>query len=229
MARGRRVGTPATRVRPQRAGTRGATAAQVPVIYQEMLAEAASSPTVLNDDGRSIKKRRIGGRIVIKDENAISGARSDAGLTSANATEEDTKNLDMSGKRQQTAYNDSDDSTDDDMAWEEVLLEHAVNKDEDSPEVIGELNLVLGGQEKSSKRSIAQRRKPITTAERKMRLEIHKMHLMCLLVHGHLRNHWCNDEEVQVSLPASMHYVELELRNIESGAKTLTKENVILS
>ena len=42
----------------------------------------------------------------------------------------------------------------------------------------------------------ADRRKVITTEEKRRRVEIHKTHLLCLLSHVERRNRWCNDPEV---------------------------------
>lgn len=46
----------------------------------------------------------------------------------------------------------------------------------------------------------ADRRKPISSKERERRVEIHKMHLLCLLSHVQRRNRWCSDPEVHAAL-----------------------------
>lgn len=101
--------------------------------------------------------------------------------------------------REQTAYDESSDSIESDLDWEEVDLAQTAVQEDDSNQN-GALDLVLGGNKplKSPER-MSRKRKPATTAERKLRLEIHKMHVLCLLAHVHLRNHWCNDEQVHVS------------------------------
>ena len=100
--------------------------------------------------------------------------------------------------KQQTAYEDSEGSADSDVSWEEVGLNEE-EKTEDSADEPGELDLVLGGEKGSSgERSKTERRKPLTAAERELRVGIHKMHLLSLLVHVGLRNYWCNDHRVQV-------------------------------
>jgi xeroderma pigmentosum group C-complementing protein len=45
-----------------------------------------------------------------------------------------------------------------------------------------------------------RRRKPVTSAERSVRLAIHKMHISYLLYHVFYRNHWCNDGVAQVRI-----------------------------
>ncbi|KIH91251.1 xeroderma pigmentosum group C-complementing protein [Sporothrix brasiliensis 5110] len=46
----------------------------------------------------------------------------------------------------------------------------------------------------------ASRKKPLSRAERMHRIEIHKMHLLCLLAHAAQRNRWCNSAKVQKAL-----------------------------
>ena len=102
--------------------------------------------------------------------------------------------------RRQTAYNDSEDSAESDVNWEEVDLVEDVQVDNTSANAQA-LNLVLGdtGESKQNLHQSSKKR-PATSAERKLKLEIHKMHVLCLLAHVYLRNHWCNDDEVHVGL-----------------------------
>lgn len=112
-------------------------------------------------------------------------------------------------QQEQTAYKD-DSSEESDFAWEEVGLpyeEPQVFDGERDEQEEPQLHLVLNGQAEESFRSpAAVRRKPLTALERKLRLEVHKVHLLCLLSHVHLRNHWCNDQNIHVCsqpVPAS--------------------------
>ena len=43
-----------------------------------------------------------------------------------------------------------------------------------------------------------RKRRPVTSAERSVRLAVHKMHVCYLLYHVFYRNHWCSDEVAQV-------------------------------
>ena len=61
------------------------------------------------------------------------------------------------------------------------------------------LNLVLGDPSPSKPVNATARRK-ITAVDRRIRLETHKLHLLCLLFHVHLRNRWCNNDEVRKNL-----------------------------
>lgn len=178
-----------------------ASGSQTPAVfdvYHEMLAEAASSsPTRCGEEGQTVKRRRIRGRIVSQGGNISSDIRSSLASDTAGQAGEDYKPGDVSPVRLQTAYNDSDDSADSDVAWEDVGAND--EEKEASPEEPEKLDLVLGGDKSdSAERRRTRKRKPVTAAERGMRIEIHKMHLLSLLVHVSLRNHWCNDYGVQV-------------------------------
>ena len=178
---------------------RNATILDIPDVYHEMLENAvSSSPGAFEDDGRPPKRRRVAGRLVVsQDDQDKPAPKNEPGWEIAGDTEGDTDITQPSKLKQQVAYDDSEDSAGSDMDWEEVDLRDNV-KNEDTASEPGELNLVLGGNKDSSTRSTVQRRKPVTAEERKLRLEIHKMHTLSLLVHVQLRNHWCNDRETQV-------------------------------
>jgi len=60
------------------------------------------------------------------------------------------------------------------------------------------LELVLN--EPSSKRVDTTARRKITAVDRRIHLETHKLHLICLLFYVHIRNRWCNNDEVQENL-----------------------------
>ena len=170
-------------------------------VYQEMLADAvSSSPTRFGEEGTTLKKRRVGGRIVVYGDNTPSKLDSDYASDTAVDSGDFLKVAGTNKLKQQIAYNESEDSTDTDLDWEEVnLAENA--KDEVRSDEDEELDLVFGGSDsRPGELARSQRRKPLTVSERKLRLQVHKMHLISLLVHVHLRNHWCNDHNVQVCL-----------------------------
>ena len=193
----------------------GKTSAQkvVPAVYQEMLADATSStPSRVGEEGRALKRRRVGGQIITQGDKKASPVQSDVNDGTAENSDFDELFEDVKPTQQQTVKTDSEDSADSDVDWEEVQL-----KDDGSeggtpePNQSNEegLNLVLNNHEKSSKFAVTPKRKPLTVEDKKLRLEIHKMHICCLLVHVYLRNHWCNDEKVYVSHyvhPLSLHF-----------------------
>ncbi|KAJ4989762.1 DNA repair protein rhp41 [Stagonosporopsis vannaccii] len=98
---------------------------------------------------------------------------------------------------------DSEESDDDsDMEWEDALGDVGDSEDDSkaTPE-IGDVSITIGGtksEEVSTKKKV--RRRAITSVDRKRRLDIHKMHILCLLYHVHRRNAWCNDARVQSAL-----------------------------
>lgn len=179
--------------------------------FQDMLAEVESSPTQTDDEGRPIKKRRVRGRIVARGEDQSSATDShealqktvlkhQRGTSRDSGADVNSRQLVAPLHREQTAFKDES-SDESDFVWEEVGLGqeqfHAADDEADVED--GELQLVLndGGME-GSKQIAAARRKPLTAMERSFRLEIHKVHLLCLLSHVHMRNHWCNDQNVHV-------------------------------
>ena len=182
---------------PRRNGLKNAESIQsVPDVYRDMLADANSSPVQSDADGRSIKKRRVAGRLVTHSQlisNQPSGENRESGI--------DDLFEERAPIQQQIVQSESEDSADSDVNWEEVDLK-GVSEDEASsgldpqPE---ELNLVLGEDKQRLLKPERRKGKIITGAERKLRLEVHKMHLCCLLVHVYIRNSWCNDQGVQVS------------------------------
>ncbi|MCJ1385812.1 hypothetical protein MMC17_008936 [Xylographa soralifera] len=191
--RGARAITSSSHRRP-----RDAIVSDIPDIYHEMLESAvSSSPSAFDDNGRPPKRRRVAGRLVVsQDGQDKSALKQEPGSETAADTDGDIDITLPSKLRQQVVYDDSEESAGSDMDWEEVDLRDNVKHEDTTPEP-GELNLILGGNIDSASKSTVQRRKPVTAEERKLRLEIHKMHILSLLVHVHLRNHWCNDHETQ--------------------------------
>lgn len=168
----------------------------VPDVFQDMLAEALSSPNVEGVD-RPLKRRRVrqpGDELV--NSTTLSYATQDEthGDDDAALEFEDV----IPSRQEQTAYNDSDeDSSEGDLAWENVQnttysLKSGVVEDND-----GDLDLTLGTEKPPHKSSPVTRRKILNKSDRALRLNIHKMHLLCLLSHVDRRNNWCNDPEVQ--------------------------------
>lgn len=168
---------------------------QVPRVYQQMLSEASQPATdSQTPEGRPHKRLRIGER---------GGTHSGSGGVLA---QERPAVAQQEPKPLQTAY-DVDASEDSEADWEDVDLEPAVGtptslaqpQTTNSREIGDEtLQITLGQQAEDKRRKTPARRKPITALEKKWRLDIHKVHILCLLGHARLRNAWCNDAEVQV-------------------------------
>lgn len=180
----------------------GARESDFPDIYRDMLAEVASYPTQSDQDGRSVKKRRVAGRVVAWDQ-AL-----DANATPQPKVEPRDDNVDelfanVPVKRQEMIQTESEDSADSDMNWEEVDLkeggvgDQVLDSDHEQPQ---DLSIELREDKTQSRRAERAKKKPVTAAEKKLRLEVHKMHLCSLLVHVYIRNYWCNDLELHVSV-----------------------------
>ena len=187
--------------RDTRSSRRSANQNVMPDVYREMLADAvSSSPTKFNEEEKPIKRRRIRGRVVEQGHDETTRYQSDQASTDAKDTDAEHSAFQFQAQRRQIAYADSDDSADSDVDWEEVDFKDTSKKELSEEDTVQnqELNLVLGGDNDATRGLSVPRRKPASAAEKKLRLEIHKMHLLSLLVHVHRRNHWCNDDKVHV-------------------------------
>lgn len=170
----------------------------IPEVYREMLAEAdARAESQPDVEDRPIKRRRVGERRVVPSESKPDeiAAPPESSVTAPE-------------KQVQIAY-DSAASDDSDMEWEEVDIEQpSTNLPEASTQAEGtneSLQITLDQPGATTKKSTGPRRKAITAAERKLRLDVHKVHLLCLLSHVQIRNLWCNDDEVQVCQKLYLH------------------------
>ncbi|KAL2127983.1 hypothetical protein VTI74DRAFT_9873 [Chaetomium olivicolor] len=189
--------------------TAAARDAAVPEVYREMLAEvraeAAAQGTAVPD--RSLKRKRPGeGRRTEVSKEAthkaikLSDTKSGILITDAASENEDIEFEDVLPKPTiQTIERDSEDDDDDgEIDFEDVAIETG------SPAVSGEgsksLNLDLSAHMASLVQRRADRRKAISREEKERRVEVHKMHLVCLLAHVEIRNRWCNDPKVQDAL-----------------------------
>ncbi|KAL4745181.1 hypothetical protein BDW72DRAFT_198896 [Aspergillus terricola var. indicus] len=188
-----------SRTRPGRFASRGAPRSrrsrraedEIPEVYREMLAEAEAQEISQPENERPAKRFKP------------AGYRARAARTAqAQVVQQDTHSIDdeeNAGKLPQTVYNSPSESDESDMEWEEVDIQQPIisgptsSVTDDAP-----LQITLG-QEHHRKRRVI-RRKPVTAAEKKLRLDVHKTHLLCLMCHVQRRNLWCNDEEVQGSL-----------------------------
>ncbi|WWC71011.1 uncharacterized protein I206_104964 [Kwoniella pini CBS 10737] len=67
----------------------------------------------------------------------------------------------------------------------------------------GVIHLEIGGEtaeEKAKRIALALRKKPITSKDRAIRLEIHKMHVISLLASAGIRNRWCSNTLLKARL-----------------------------
>lgn len=179
----------------------------VPDVYSDMLAEAVSSTTRMSEEGTPVKRRRIGGRIIVQDHDENASQRPEQSLSTSYQKGIDDLFEEPTPTPQHIEQTESEDSADSDEDFEDVDLGNNVKQHDSSDRELeepGGLNLVLTDDNQKASRTMQVRRKPITTIEKKVRLEIHKMHLCSLLAHVHLRNHWCNDESVHSGLRSKL-------------------------
>lgn len=166
-------------------------------VYGQMLHDALSSSFSPSREERPLKKRRVGGRIVtqanVNEQDDLYGRASNAGTFTASAAPGEVG----VAVRQQTTH-DTDDSTDSDVDWEEVDLQEEADEADHPSARQGDLNLVLDDGKGAASQRQPSRRKATSPAEKQIRLDIHKMHILCLVAHIYLRNHWCNDDEIHV-------------------------------
>lgn len=168
----------------------------IPEVYREMLAEADARDGVPeqpqgDDTTRPLKRRRVGER----------AAAAPNGEAQEDAAPVPSEHDSSTARQVQTAYDldASDDVSDDeseDMEWEEVVIHQpgatsTQIADSDEP-----LQITLD-QSENKPRATTKRRKPVSGAEKRLRLDIHKVHVLCLLQHVYIRNLWCNDDETQ--------------------------------
>lgn len=193
---------------------KSSASAIVPDVYKEMLVDTISSATQINDGGKIIKRRRVAGQIVMQGQGMADS--SECGSSVPNGTEHMDISRNSEPANQQTAYNESEDSAESDLDWEEINLKRGLDEGFSSKHFenqTGELSLVLDEDSSRSRGLERSRRVPVTAAERQLRLETHKMHLLSLLVHIHLRNHWCNAEEVHVRETVILCMIEKRLKD----------------
>jgi xeroderma pigmentosum group C-complementing protein len=179
----------------------------VPEVYQQMLAEAL--PTQSSIPERPLKRQRTGQRNAPLaagglskssdpvDEDDEEDAEFEDVLDARNQQDSEASAFEAPPKAQQTAYRDSDDeSAESNHEWEGVDFDALPEDNEPS----GDLELTLKPRTTPQRQKITPRRKVVSKAEKILRLEAHKMHVLCLLAHLDRRNEWCNDEEVRRSL-----------------------------
>jgi xeroderma pigmentosum group C-complementing protein len=209
---------PTTTPRRSARGKASQEDAGVPDVFHDLLSEATSSKAAGPDEDRKpIKKRKAAASAQLPSSSPPREAkRLRAPMPPALASEPQppprnniTSAIDGEGEdrhahlRRRQTIEDSDESDGSDVEWEDALGDgHDTDDDEEmvEPEV-GDISITIGGGKggvEESKRQV--RRRGITSVDKKRRLEIHKMHLLCLLYHVHRRNAWCNDAKVQAIL-----------------------------
>ncbi|PGH33875.1 hypothetical protein GX50_03275 [[Emmonsia] crescens] len=193
---------------------------EVPLIYRDMLAEVGAGAGAQLGSGRSgsasragddrpVKRRRVGERRG-GGIDAERGRRDPGAGAGAGMGVHDTRPV-------QTVFDADASDDEEEMEWEDVEVSIATpasaSASASGPGYDGAAEQQEVGAEESEeslqitfekpeekvkqRAAAAVRRKPVTAQEKRWRLDIHKMHVLCLLGHVQLRNLWCNDDKVQ--------------------------------
>jgi xeroderma pigmentosum group C-complementing protein len=203
----------------------------VPDVYQELLSETL--PGLSDASERPLKRRKVGqratGGLAVTALDAVKFDQNDADDDDDDDVEfEDVLHPAISGsgnselpKKQQTAYREADEESDEsDVDWEPIHFD--LNPNNEEPR--GDLELTLTSNN-TPRRPTAPRRKALTNDERSLRLQIHKMHVLCLLAYLERRNDWCNDEEVQKSLRPILSKKTVNFMNPKSDLSQFGQTN----
>ena len=202
---------------PRRSG-RGKQPEQdvVPAVYREMLAEVAGSSAMKSDgEGRTVKRRRVGERVARPKERdeqpAIRSSPEDQMDTDDGLNELFGESADE--KPQQMVFDDfGETDDDDDEDFEDVNIENVAPPEKPAP--TENLNISLQPI-KAEKATSTPRRKPVSAAERRLRLDVHKLHVLCLLAHVRCRSDWCNDTVIQAALKPLLPRKVINLLHID--------------
>ncbi|KAF1912679.1 hypothetical protein BDU57DRAFT_374503 [Ampelomyces quisqualis] len=205
-ARGRARKTAAA-VTPRRSTRRGGALQAddgVPAVFQEMLREEqAAHVSSTDEEERPPKKRKT-----------VSSHKASSTVMPPSPAPHPTEHSrelpspatpQVKAGRMLQTIEDSDESDGSDEEWEDALVDGGDSDEEDEVELVtpqvADISITIGGKksdEQMTKRRV--RRRAITSVDKKKRLEIHKLHVLCLLYHVHRRNAWCNDLRVQTAL-----------------------------
>jgi xeroderma pigmentosum group C-complementing protein len=194
---------PGTKPRRGREHNRNGSHDGVANVYSEMLSDTgASIATTSREERRPLKRRRIAG--------TAADAQADSALTAQQEMQDgdgvENQPEPMAGL--QTITDDSE-SSESEFEWEDVGIDSndtAPVFDTPHEEPERPLEIVIGGQPKTLERRAARKRRPITSAEKSRRVDVHKMHISYLLYHCFYRNSWCNDQKSQACLQIELEY-----------------------
>ncbi|RPB24529.1 Rad4-domain-containing protein [Terfezia boudieri ATCC MYA-4762] len=180
---------PSNRGGPARGRRRPTGVPVLPDVYQEMLRESGVGASVA---GKKRRKVENGGDEVI--DTAWPTALEPAVASSSKPVQLQREKPWEKPELVEEADEELDDSDDDDneVDWEDVDLTTVLEPES------GVLEVTLNSPGEM-KRPTLERRK-ITVVDQKIRLEVHKLHLLCLMVHVSRRNKWCNNKQVQENL-----------------------------
>ncbi|KAJ9651259.1 hypothetical protein H2198_009444, partial [Neophaeococcomyces mojaviensis] len=214
--------------KPRRSTRRSAARGdEIPDVYSEMLVEAYNNnPEDFAPDPRPAKRRKVN-RTPTPEPAPEPTPEPALPTPPAAYLEEAIATATSLPPQQQVIFNnDYDDSDDSDIEFEDVEIDRG-ESDVDTPEPnhleSKSLQINLAPQTTTQPKT-AIRRRPVTKAERDFRLDVHKWHVLCLIVHAAVRNKWCDDEIVQKTLkPLVSRKIISQLHLDESYSQTKRK------
>jgi len=163
--------------------------------YNEMLSEATTPiATSSGDEGRPLKKRKV-------------ATKGDGSLKTPTKQAASTNTTPQSMQRPAQIVYDDYRTEDSDIEFEDVGLDNIPSEDDDhgaeltAADRATDLNIAVPSKTstETTKRRNASQRLPSSLVEKQKRIDIHKIHICCMLSHVYTRNAWCNNEIVQVS------------------------------
>jgi xeroderma pigmentosum group C-complementing protein len=182
-----------------------ACSSAIPDVYQNMLAEALPLQSDVPD--RPLKRRRTGRQGVPAKSTNVAAETEKIDVDDEDDLEFEDVLLhgephdfedgyfNPPPKSQQTATKGSEEEESaSDFEWEAINLDAQLDAGSR-----GVLELTFS-KPASTPKSTSTRRKAVTKEEKALRLQIHRMHVLCFLSYVERRNKWCNDSEVQRSL-----------------------------
>lgn len=158
----------------------------LPNEYRSLMRDALSE----EPQDRPLKKRRKGRTEAIK----VKEAEPEAEPESEPEIEPVIQEVEPVIEVESLVFEESDESdSDDDDIFEDVDLDNVQAR---ASNQVGDVE-VNYNQEKPKKKS---NRNVIDKEEKSFRKQFHKEYIICMLVHGFIRNRWCNNEEIQKDL-----------------------------
>ena len=136
----------------------------------------------------------------------------------------------LGGRQQEEeATDDPDDQDEDDMDWEDAILDQPSSALASHNPEIGDISVSINddGSYIQPMVSAAISKKGPSKRDRQIRIETHRLHVLTLMWHNTVRNSWLNDKQVQQALLAGLNEgVKREITRWKEAMGTLSKEEL---
>jgi len=192
----RNVSTSSPRATRSRTSAKAAAHDAVPSVYREMFREAKIASSSEFTERPRKRQKRPGEKPSPKTTPQLEPGDDDD--DDDGESEIELEDVVIPSATVQTIFKeDSDEEEDDGIQFEDVNLDVGGPSAVSVGQAPRELSLNLTAQKNAmGSRPVVERRKAIGKMEKERRIEVHKMHLLCLLAHVERRNWWCNDPGV---------------------------------